>query len=137
MNTMCFLTVAQKKFMLANIIVFVMLYMGSLTSANADTVDFVFTTIDHPLDVGGNTSLNDINDSRQIVGIFHDGLRYYGFVLNGSTFTTIEILPVRRSFVMPQESITKDRSLDIHASRPTRASYGVAMVRHLHTSMIP
>jgi len=120
-----------------DIIVFVMLYMGSLTSANADTVDFVFTTIDHPLDVGGNTSLNDINDSRQIVGIFHDGLRYYGFVLNGSTFTTIEILPVRRSFVMPQESITKDRSLDIHASRPTRASYGVAMVRHLHTSMIP
>jgi len=83
-------TLKQKKFMLTNLIVYVTLYVSSLALANADTTNFVFTTIDHPLDVGGNTAATGINDSDQIVGIFHDGDRYLGFVLNGSTFTTIE-----------------------------------------------
>ena len=50
---------AQKRLMLTSMIVFVILYLASLTSADADTVGFDFTTIDHPVDVGGNTNLAD------------------------------------------------------------------------------
>ncbi|WP_198026707.1 FG-GAP-like repeat-containing protein [Bradyrhizobium sp. ARR65] len=51
----------------------------------------VFTTLDDPLNTGGNTGAGGINDNGQIVGTYYDaGGIFHGYLYSGGVFTTID-----------------------------------------------
>jgi hypothetical protein len=53
--------------------------------------DGAFTNIDAPFDGAGNTRLTGINDWGDIVGTYEVGIHTFGFLYDGSVFTTLDL----------------------------------------------
>jgi uncharacterized membrane protein len=75
---------------------------GGIQTACADTIPYSFTTIDIPgVTAGPGFRFSRVNDGGQIVGSFDDASsgRAHGFLINGSTFTTIDFPGAAYTFV--------------------------------------
>jgi probable HAF family extracellular repeat protein len=74
--------------------------VGEFNDGITPTTGFVkdgatFSTFDVP--GGSNTRAFGINETGQIVGDFHDGIKTHGFLKDGATFTTIDVPGARET----------------------------------------